>query len=790
MPEVVDRSLGRSALIGGVVALGVILTAFQFTTLEYVKAILAGDPTAHAFQAGLLARAWSLLPVLRPIDWGLVAALAGTLCVLAAVEIRWRRLSHELGELLASERGALALVAVLSAVACRFYLAPGEFALGDSPLHVANIWTAAESLSQGQWPSWSYYSYGGFPFLQFYGAGFFVLIGSFVAASGSLLWTTKGVLFLFHVASALPIYAWVRAAGLARASAVIAATAYTLSFLHTHTVVWTGALPVAFLYLLFPATLWMLERALTSDSRRWLWALAAATFLAVGTHHGYAAYWLELLAVYLVLRVTIGRGNEVTTRRMLSVLLAILGGVVMNGGPLLRMAQEGSWVHLAPEFPILRPAWPDLQFVTKALTWNNAWSGWSVAYVGLSIVGLALVGAIRAFRPASDARPRNLRLIVVFTVFAFLCAAGNERLINLALVFTVFVAGSAVHARTSPRVCLAILALLVLDLGPTTIQSPYRADRRWLTEGLGEVARAVGPHRTLVGYSSGVGVHYAHWGAYSDTRLIVPTGFFPQGAPQSLAGINALVDAMNAPDSDPITRRSLLYLWDVSALVVHSRDRFTTPEGEPLEEGAPSYQSVGPASPLLFSRRVAVVRDGSLYALQRSKLEGGHTMSEMNRRRFLSRLQPWIRAMGVDPEHATADVILISGDSSTPTPESIPTVEDPSTIVVGSDDVTGDVLEMQNYQVDLRRASISFRVEEPGYARLAFSYYPSLRLTLDGQGVRPMSSLLGAMILPVDAGAHTIVIQPADPWRLKSLLFLLAGLLIVSFSQAVTSRSK
>jgi hypothetical protein len=461
----------------------------------------------------------------------------------------------------------------------------------------------------------------------------------------------------------------------------------------------------------------------------------------------------------------------------------------MNGGPLLRMAQEGSWVHLAPEFPILRPAWPDLQFVTKALTWNNTWSGWSVAYVGLSIVILALVGAIRAFRPAAHPRNRNLRLIVIFTVFAFLCAAGNERLINLALVFTVFVAGNVVHARTSPRVCLAILALLLLDLGPTTIQSPYRADRRWLSEGLGEVARVVGPHRTLVGYSSGVGVHYAHWGAYSDTRLIVPTGFFPQGAPQSLAGINALVDAMNAPDSDPIARRSLLYLWDVSALVVHSRDRFTTPEGEPLAEGAPLYHSVGPASPLLFSRRVAVVRDDSLYTLQRSKLEGGHTMSEMNRRRFLSRLQPWIRAMGVDPEHATADVILISGDSSLPSPESIPTVDDPSTII-SSDDVAGVVLEIQSYEVDLRRASISFRVEEPGYARLAFSYYPSLRLTLDGQVVRPMNSLLGAMILPVDAGAHTIVIHPADPWRLESLFFLLAGLLIVSFSQVVTSRSK
>jgi hypothetical protein len=542
---------------------------------------------------------------------------------------------------------------------------------------------------------------------------------------------------------------------------------------------------VALQYLLFPATLWTLERALATDSRRWLWALASTTFLSVATHHASGAFWLELLFVYLILRVLIARERSIVGRRAVRAVLALVGGVVMNGGPLLRVAKEGSWVHLQPDLPLLHPAWPSWQFLAQALTWRNTWSGWAVAYIGLSIVILALIGAIRAFRiKRSDADPRAIRVIVVLAALAFSCAAGNERVINLALVFIVFVAGSALNARTSSRVCLATLGLLVLDLGPTTVQSPFRTDRDRITEGFREVSHAVGPHRTLEGYWSGVGRHYFHWGAYSDTGLIVPTGFFPQGAPQSLAAINALVDVMNAPDGDPAMRRELLYLWDVAALAVHSRDRFTTPEGEPIADGEPLFASTGSTSPLLYSRRAVIARDDSLYVLQRSKLEGGHTASDADRRRYLSRLQPWIHAMGVDRERSTAAAILVCDDASASNTESIPVVDSPSAIVTTGDAVTGDVLQMGRYEVELRHASMAFRTANPGYVQIAFSDYPSLRVTLDGRLVRPMRSVLGTMILPVDAGDHTVVLAPATPWRVKSLVLVFAGVLIVFLSQA------
>jgi hypothetical protein len=59
LPEahVVNPSLRRSVLIWGVVVLGGLMVVLQNTTLEFVKAALVTDPTAHTFQAGLLAKA-------------------------------------------------------------------------------------------------------------------------------------------------------------------------------------------------------------------------------------------------------------------------------------------------------------------------------------------------------------------------------------------------------------------------------------------------------------------------------------------------------------------------------------------------------------------------------------------------------------------------------------------------------------------------------------------------------------------------------------------------------------
>ncbi len=779
----------RSILVLAVLAGGAILTALQNTTLERLKGALIADPASGTYQPGLAQRAWGALPALHVTDWLLAGLLLATVLLLVVAEVRTRRVSADLQQILASNRDTLVFIALLAAVACRFYLAPGEFALGDSTAHITRVWTTARSLAQGQWPSWSFFTYAGFPLLQFYGSTFFVVAGALVAVFGNLAWTTKGILFLLHAGSAFPMYAWARNTGLERRGAMIAALAYVLSFQHTHTVVWTGALPVALVYFLFPVVLWALENALRAYAKRWVLLLALSVAALINTHHGYAAFALELVAAYVIARLLLARAVRPSPAALAPVALALLGGLLLCGGPIARVFLEGNWVHLSAGFPLALPAVPDMSFLRDILVWRNTWTGWTAAYMGISVIAFATAGASHAFARNPDPGSLVRRSVVVVAVFALLCAAGSGRLTNLALPWIALAAGGVTvwGARNrSPRFTLLLLCVLLLDLGPTTVQSPYRSDRGWLRDGLRAVAREVAPRRTLVGFQSDAGTHYAHWGAYADTDLIVPTGFFPQGAPQSLASINALVDAMNTPAVDPELVSDLLYLWDVGALVSHSRDRFAVPSADERALHTP----IEHASPLLFSRRLAVARDDSLYAMQRPRLELGHTASDRDRERYLARITPWVGAMGIDPVRSVARVILVADDATGADHPPVPVIDDPASITTATGDSLLNGVEVTDYDVDLRRVAIGCRTLEPGYLRVAFSWYPSLRVTLDGEAVTPLRSVLGAIVVAVQPGQHTLVLTPTSPWRWRSLVAGAGGVLLILASVALAGRPR
>jgi len=61
-------------------------------------------------------------------------------------------------------------------------------------------------------------------------------------------------------------------------------------------------------------------------------------------------------------------------------------------------------------------------------------------------------------------------------------------------------------------------------------------------------------------------------------------------------------------------------------------------------------------------------------------------------------------------------------------------------------------------------------VSAPGFVRLSYTYDPELRLTLDRAPVRAYAdALLGAIVVAVPAGNHTIRIEP-PPGSLRSAL--------------------
>ena len=358
-----------------------------------------------------------------------------------------------------------------------------------------------------------------------------------------------------------------------------------------------------------------------------------------------------------------------------------------------------------------------------------------------------------------------------------------------------------------PRFALLIIALLFLDLGPTTIQSPYRTDREFLRDGLRKAADLINPHRTLLGYTSDYGTHFSAWAYTEDSDLIIPVGSFPQGAPRSLNSVTAMTDALNiSADSLASVRLDFLYLWDVVGLVTNRRDRFVPPrvEGLKVRGTDPPIAWLDFASPLVFSKCLAVAEDDSLYDLNQVNLvlKGDHTIPE--RQSYVRRMVLWTNGMGIERSQKRANCIFLAkGEGARGLKRgtinsnmTLPHIKDPKYL---SDSTNGfssldspnnnmEGLTINDFRVDLMNVKISYNAIEEGYLRLAFSWYPTLKVLVDREPVIPLRSLFGASIIATEAGEHTIELAPG---RSRGyLLPILAGTLFGAVMLCLAVRSR
>jgi hypothetical protein len=86
------------------------------------------------------------------------------------------------------------------------------------------------------------------------------------------------------------------------------------------------------------------------------------------------------------------------------------------------------------------------------------------------------------------------------------------------------------------------------------------------------------------------------------------------------------------------------------------------------------------------------------------------------------------------------------------------------------------------YRVELDYVSIRYRAAKAGYLRLAFSWFPTLRILIDGQEAAPFRSLLGAIVIPTEAGDHTIELVPGSTKarNISSILGIVAAVLVLT----------
>ena len=72
---------------------------------------------------------------------------------------------------------------------------------------------------------------------------------------------------------------------------------------------------------------------------------------------------------------------------------------------------------------------------------------------------------------------------------------------------------------------------------------------------------------------------------------------------------------------------------------------------------------------------------------------------------------------------------------------------------------TNPAVEVLEHTVRMQRVDLKLRVSEACFARLAYSYFPHLRVTVDGGEVTPLRTAGGFMAVPLVAGEHDLTLE-------------------------------
>ena len=760
------------SLLGG---LTVAVVAFQYTTLAKLAPLTPPGRYRSVADFARTAREQHL-----GLGW-VDAALLGLICLLFAAvvvsELRWRQVQALCDALFSSAPLTLGALALASLVLVRFYFAPGTLCWsGDAAAHLSNAWFVTRSLEQWEWPIWTNYIATGTPFMLFYGFLFFYAVGAADLLLGDFWFSLKTVLALTHVASGLGMYLWAASACRSRAAGFVSGAAYVVIFWHTQQVLIMGRLPLSAFYALLPWAFYGFEQLRLPARRLPAVALTGgALALLAFTHPGYGFWGTALFALYASLRLIQLRGRT-QTRAMLCATGAALGlGVAVGAYMTLGMLLERSATGLAEGLSLATVPDPDWR---QLLLWSNYHvpllpeitpiAYWYGGYLGLSAIGLGLVGCGAAFsqrgRAArSPAVAAAVGLVLSLTlVLAYrwpplqalpvVQALNASRYLLFATLFLAFLAGLGARVladllpRYRRRVAPWALLLLALDLGPTTFQHVYSdqddLDALLSGGGLDQLQPELDglPDGELPGFRLYTSTESAH-----DPQVLAAAHL--RGLPtfQSYHPGTALAAAA-------FIRPFEAHLTQAFAALEDPRELSLRPDAPLLFQGLA----------LLNTRYILLNRYGAYYLLRtpldhspvlvaaRTELVGPQVdQLDDPRERAL-----WIiERSGVDPSSGTCETLLLrTGEAF--------------------DFGSAAGVELLEHRVWPQAVSIRLRATTACVARLSYGWYPDLEVRVDGVRQVPWQTAGHFMALPLAAGEHHIEIGARlSPLR-RSLLWL------------------
>ena len=786
--------------------LALLLFVHQYTTMARFGMFPPGRTygTVSSFRSEVLERIEFTL-----LDYALLTAIAGLFLALLAAEFRNGCLTSLLRASFTGERLTTALLAVAGLVAVRHYLGLGSFSWGgDQPQHICFAHMASRSIAEGELPIWTNYLGTGTPYLQFYGFLFFYLTGLVDQLWNDIFASLKAVMAVLHVASGLAMYLLARTVTRSRKAGFIAGLAYVLSFWHTQQIIIMGRFPLSLFYALLPLPFYFFERlsspCLAGNRARLAVSLAGGICLGalILTHPGYGFWATVLLGLYVGLRVLLQ--IPASERPGLAGWSAVLfaGGLVSGGYLTLPMWLERE--HTALYRGMLNLSGIPVPTWEYVLSWSNYrfWVlrppdllhlNWYGGYLGLSLTGIVAGGAAAAL--GSRSRELILRFLppflclalTVLLVFGYrwsplqslpiVTMMGSGRYLSFTVFFLSLAAAPAVQALMvllrgrgwRVPVSTLILCLIAVDLGPTTFQQMYStvdpaANMFPQIRAPADSVDAQGQlpsHRVLWSGPRQVG-NLLKGHLYFQSRTPRPGSFHPGRARATVDFVepvdrylSKLVEAGyfagdrgNADQQGSFPETIFgrgheeiilagLNMMDVRYLVLSDSDG---------QISIGDMSEFGHSGPVLVSPRTVPFPARKLDQL----IAGGESSKIMESKG----VDPGFTKMLMDSYNALFLVANTAVDLNTRGCERIFVLD-----AEGQELGTNPAAEVLEHTVRTQRVDLKLRVGEACFARLAYSWFPHLRVTVDGREVAPLRTAGGFMAVQLEAGEHDLTLE-------------------------------
>jgi len=620
-------------------------------------------------------------------------------------------------------------------------------------------------------PIWSFFFYCGYPLLQFYGPLYYYIAGLVVSLTGGDVFTgTKCVLFVCHVASAISMYYFAREVFRNRNAAFTAAIAYLLTYWHLYQILLMARYPLAFFYVLLPCAFLSLELLIRTGSRRHAMLMAVTTALLILTHIGYACFGVLFMGVWLVFRLVQSPERQFAGRVLRLSAVALLGALLLSSALLLPYVLESppSRTTVAVgEQPVL-PA-------SLLVWWETGRLPPAGRYLGLSLLALALVGVLQGIKT----RAREFKPILACTLLALILTLskgrigildslpllaefeGSRFLIYSVTFLPLLAAGSYlwVERRVSRRSALLLCSILLVgDLLPMSLVMEYRRTSEFLGPRCDYYERlrqdSTDSRLLDLGSSLDEPFDYGRLWRYAGTGFMFagrpsPLGFYRQFAAASTNYVYQWANEVGrdfgdaTADTVSTATTSVLHLLGVGHVIMPTGIRRGGSDVALARKKGVGWDTLGLGSPVLPALLCVVDSPSHTLATNVVRPWPPARMAVSFGYLVPSDWRALLDSSVVDPQTHTLRAIWSRDGLSDSLPGSRPEVT-----------VARSMLQHQRVELDLDAS-------KECYLRLPFSYFPTLKLSIDDRSATIHCGADRFIFVKVPAGRHRLVLVPA-----------------------------